>query len=450
MPYLPIAIMPLLASFAPVFSRRVWRHIPLLVIGAILTPGARQITRVLRVMGLADTRSYQTYHRVLNRAVWSSLQVSRILLGLLVLTFAPDGRLVVGIDETIERRRGKGIRARGRYRDPIRSKGGRVVMVWGLRWISMMLLVPIPWAARVWALPFLTVLAPAERACAREGRPYKPVWLWARQMIRLLHRWQPQRQMVVVGDGTYACMDLLLAVSPVATVVTRLRLDAQLYAPPPDRRPGTRGRPRRVGERLPGLRERLDDPSTAWTTVELPCWYGGEARTVEVWSDTAHWYNKSGLPAVPIRWVLIRDPQECFQPLALLCTDQAAAPTQIVAWYVQRWPLEVTFQEVRAHLGVETQRQWSDRAIARTTPALFGLFSLVTLAAHPVMNHPTPPVRQAAWYAKALPTFGDALAVVRRALWTHEDFPFSTAQGETVQIPRALLDRLTDTLAYAA
>lgn len=269
-------------------------------------------------------------------------------------------------------------------------------------------------------------------------------------MIRLLHRWQPQRPLVVVGDGTYACMNLLLAVAPLATVVTRLRLDAQLYAPPPDRQPGTRGRPRRVGARLPGLRAWLDDPSTAWTTMKLPRWYGGEARTVEVCSATAHWYNKSGLPVVPLRWVLIRDPQEGFPPLALLCTDQEAAPLQIVAWYVQRWPLEVTFEEVRAHLGVETQRQWSDRAIARTTPALFGLFSLVTLAAHPVMNHATPPVRQAAWYAKPLPTFADALAVVRRALWTHEDFPFSPVQSETVQIPRALLDRLTDTLAYAA
>jgi hypothetical protein len=450
MPYLPTAIMPLLASFRPVFSRRVWRHVPLLVIGAILTPGARQVTRVLRVMGHADTRSYQSYHRVLNRAVWSSLAASQILLGLLVLTFAPDGPLVVGIDETIERRWGKGIQARGRYRDPIRSKGGRVVMVWGLRWISMMLLVPIPWADRVWALPFLTVLAPSERACGREGRRYKPIWLWARQLIRLLHRWQPQRQVVIVGDGTYACMELLLAVSRLATVVTRLRLDAQLYAPPPDRQPGTRGRPRRVGHRLPGLRERLDDSSTEWTAVELPRWYGGVARTVELCSAQAHWYHKSGRPAVPLRWVLIRDPQEGCAPLALLCTDQAADPRQIVTWYVQRWSLEVTFHEARAHLGVETQRQWSERAIARTTPALLGLFSLVTLAAHPVMNQAAPPVRQAAWYAKAHPTFADALAVVRRALWLHEDFPFSAVPPETVQIPRALLDRLTDTLAYAA
>lgn len=174
MSYLPIAIMPLLAGFAPVFSRRVWRHVPLMVIGAILTPGARQITRVLRVMGLADTSSYQTYHRVLNRAVWSSLQVSRILLGLLILTFAPDGPLVVGIDETIERRGGKRIRARGRYRDPIRSKGGRVVMVWGLRWISMMLLVPIPGQTGSGRCRFLPSLLPPSGRVRGRGVPTNP------------------------------------------------------------------------------------------------------------------------------------------------------------------------------------------------------------------------------------------------------------------------------------
>lgn len=450
MPVLPIEIMPLLAAFAPVFSSRVWRHVPILTIGAILVPGARQVSRILRVMGLADTRCFQTYHRVLNRAVWSSRRASQILLGLLIATFAVTGAVVVGIDETIERRSGRRIRAGGPYRDPVRSTDGRVVTVWGLRWISMMLLVPIPWAGRVWALPFLTVLAPSERAMRRHGGRAKPLAVWARQMIRLLHRWLPQRQVVIVGDGTYACMELLLAVSPIATIVTRLRLDAQLYAPPPLRLPGTKGRPRRVGERLVGLKARLGDPATTWTSVELPRWYGGETRTIELCSGTAHWYNKSGLPAVPIRWVLTRDPAGRLAPLALLCTDQDADPAQIVQWYVLRWQVEVSFQEGRAHLGVETQRQWSDAAIARTTPTLFGLMSLITLAAHPVMRTHPAPLRTAAWYQKPVPTFADALAVVRRALWTQRDIPFSPRQDDMVEIPRALLERLTDTLAYAA
>jgi hypothetical protein len=170
---------------------------------------------------------------------------------------------------------------------------------------------------------------------------------------------------------------------------------------------------------------------------------------VEVASDTAVWYH-SGLPPVPIRWVLIRDPEGRFATQALLCTDPLAEPAQILAWFVLRWQLEVTFEEVRRHLGVETQRQWSDLAILRTTPALFGLFSLVTLWTHPRMGVPGDVVRQAAWYPKALPTFSDALALARRELWAQAAFCMSTADPDMRNIPRAFLDRLTDALFYAA
>lgn len=450
MPILPFEIMPLLVAFAPVFSSRVWRHVPILVMGAILTPGARMVSRVLRVMGLEHEAQFQTYHRVLNRAVWSSLAVSRILLGLLLATFAATGPLVVGIDESIERRRGRRIWAKGRFRDPVRSTQGRPVMVSGLRWISMMLLVPIPWAHRTWALPFLTVLAPAERSNQAANRRHKSISVWARQMIRVLHRWHPTRQLVIVGDGSYAVLDLLDAVRPIATVVTRVRFDAQLFALPPARSPGQRGRPARMGARLPKLSARLKDPTTPWTRLELPRWYGGQTHTIElVWGE-AIWYSKNGQPPVPIRWVLLRDPDEHVPPLALLCTDLTADPAQIISWYIQRWQLEVTFHEARASLGMETQRQWSDRAIARTTPALLGLFSLVTLLAHEPMLASPAPIQSAAWYDKHLPTFSDALALVRRALWTQPHFALSASEGDRVEIPRALLDRLCDTLAYAA
>jgi hypothetical protein len=192
----------LLAPFAPLFSRPVWRHAQVLLVGAILAPGQRMVSSVLRVMGLGRLATFQTYHRVLNRAVWSSLGASRILLGLVVSTFAPHGPLIVGIDETIERRRGKKIAAAGIYRDPVRSSHSHFVKVRGRRWICLMLLVPVPWAARVWALPFLSVLAASERAAQRRGRRYKSLTVWARQMIRQLHRWQPNRSLVVVGDRT--------------------------------------------------------------------------------------------------------------------------------------------------------------------------------------------------------------------------------------------------------
>jgi hypothetical protein len=153
---------------------------------------------------------------------------------------------------------------------------------------------------------------------------------------------------------------------------------------------------------------------------------------------------------VSIRWVLICDPDGKFESQALLSTDPDADPVQIVEWFVQRWQLEVTFEEARAHLGIETQRQWSDLAILRTTPVLLGLFSLVTLFAHHLLQGRELPVRQAAWYSKALPTFSDTLAFVRQHLWPASISWMSPAEADMVIIPKALFARLTDALAYAA
>ena len=446
---LPADIVAFLVPFAPLFSRPVWRHVQVLLVGAILAPGRRMVSSALRAVGLAHVSTFQTYHRVLNRAKWSSLGVSRILFGLLVSTFAPPGPLVVGIDETIERRRGKQIAASGIYRDPVRSSHSHFVKVRGLRWICAMLLVPVPWAARVWALPFLTVLAPSERTARRRRRRFKPLTTWARQMILQVHRWAPERRVVVVGDRAYAALELLDAVRAVATVVTRLRLDARLFTPPPPRMPGQKGRPRLVGDRLPNLTEHAGDAEAAWLQLTIARWYGERDRPLEVLSQTAVWYS-TGLPPVPIRWVLIRDPLGSFPTQALLCTDLDAEPQQIIAWFILRWQLEVTFHEVRAHLGVETQRQWSERAILRTTPALMGLFSLVTLLAHPHLSRCPCRLRTDAWYAKALPTFADALALVRHHLWTQTIFQTSPSPPETTKIPRALFDHLCALLCYAA
>jgi hypothetical protein len=446
---LPEDIFAVLASFAPLFSRRVWRYVPVLVVGAMLAPGRRMVSTVLRTVGLDQTRRFQNYHRVLSRAVWSSLKASRILLGLLVATFAPAGPLVLGIDETIERRRGAKIAAAGIYRDPVRSSRSHFVKVNGLRWISLLLLVPIPWAGRVWALPFLTALAPSERSAQQRGRRHKPITRWARQLVRQVHRWQPDRPLVLVADSSSAALELLAALRPIATVVTRLRLDAQLFAPVPPRRPHQKGRPRVVGQRLPTLEQRSTDPATTWTRLTVAHWYGRQVRDVEVVADTAVWYH-TGLPPVPIHWVLIRDPAAAFPTQALLCTDLAATPAQVIAWFVQRWQLEVTFHALRAHLGLETQRQWTPLAIARTTPALCGLFALVTLLAHPRFSSAAPPLRQSAWYHKPLPTFADALALVRRRLWMSLLFPMSPRIQDRQQIPRPVLDQLCDLLCYAA
>lgn len=449
---LPDAIIHVLRHFEMAFSEPVWEWARILLIGAILAPGKRTVTAALRVMGLSQERQFQNYHRVLNRAIWSSRTLSRILLRLLLRAFVPAGEpVVLGLDDHIERRRGAKIAAKGIYRDAVRSSKSFFVKTSGLRWVCMMVLTSIPWAKRVWALPFLTVLAPSERYHQERGMSHKQLTDWARQMITQVRRWLGERVLVVVADSSYAAIELLSACASLprpVTIVTRLRLDAALYEPAPPREKGKKGAPRKKGQRQPTLAQRLDDPATLWEMVTVR-WYGGVMRQVEVASGTAVWYH-SGMPTVPIRWVLIRDPLGRFEAQALLSTDQSNAAAQIVEWFVLRWQLEVTFEEARAHLGVETQRQWSDLAIVRTTPALLALFSLVTLFAHQLLQGQDMAVRQAAWYQKAVPTFSDTLALVRQQLWPVSISWISPAKPDVVIIPKALVDRLTDTLAFAA
>src|SRR5215210_1478730 len=246
---LPATIIRVLRPFEPVFSGRVWPWAQALLVGAILTPGPRTVAAALRVVGLQDDRPFQNYHRVLNRACWSSRALSPILLRLLVRAFVAAGRpVIVGLDDTIERRRGAKIAAKGIYRDPARSSKGHFVKASGLRWVSLQLLAVVPWAQRVWALPFFTVLAPSERYHQGSGQRHKTLPDWARQQLKQLRRWLPDRRLVVVADSTYAVIELLAACTRLpapVTVVTRLRLDAALYDPAPPRLPGTKGAPRK-------------------------------------------------------------------------------------------------------------------------------------------------------------------------------------------------------------
>ena len=451
---LPTTMVQVLAPFVPLFSERVWQHVQLLLAGAILAPGKRTVASALRAVGLQDERCFCRYHRVLSRAAWSSREASRVLLGLLVETFVLEGPLVVGIDETLERRRGKKIAAKGIYRDPVRSSHGHFVKTSALRWVCLTLLAPVPWASRVWALPFLCALANSERYAKERGRRHKSLTEWAWQLLLVVRRWYPKRQIVAVADGGYASLKLLercRALPNPITFITRLRLDAALYEPAPPRYPGQIGRPRLKGSRLPNLSAVVEDPKADWMPITVSGWYGGAERTVEIVSDTAIWYS-TGLPAVPLRWVLIRDPKEEFETQALLCTDLGAKPERIISWFVRRWQMEATFQEVRQCLGFETQRHWSELAVRRTAPALLGLFSMVTLFAHQHMTSKgVKPLRRTAWYDKSHPTFSDALAVVRKQLWAAErTFCGSSADSETVKVPREFMERLTDALCYAA
>ena len=449
MPTFPSEFQAVIIPYVRLFSRRVFAHAQLLLLGAVLAPGKRTVTAALRIVGLGQQPGWHKYHRVLSRARWSARAASHVLLGQLVAAFLPAGPLVFGLDETLERRWGPRIAARGIYRDAVRSSDAHLVKCSGLRWLCVCLLTPLPWAARVWALPVLTVLAPSAGWATARGRRHKKVTDWARQAVRQLARWLPGRRLICLGDSGYAVLDLLAAAPPRVCWLTRLRLDAALYAPAPPRRAGQLGRPRVKGGRLPGLAQLAADAATDWQALTLPADARGQAKAVEVATGTAVWYSAG--TAVPIRWVLVRPAGEAAGPLtALLSTDLALEAATIVTTYAQRWAVEVTFAQVRAHLGVETQRQWTDRAIARTTPVLLGLFSLVTLLAARLHARGLLRAQVCAWYEKAAPTFSDALAAVRRYLWAETIFDTSPDDTVLLKIPRHQLHIWQEALAWAA
>jgi DDE superfamily endonuclease len=347
----------------------------------------------------------------------------------------------------MERWSGRKIGAKGCYRDAVRSSQKHVIHCFGLKWVSMMLLVPVPWSRRVWALPLLTALC--WPTAQDKHRRHKTSVDWVRQMMKQARRWRPGRHLVLVVDGGFAAVSLALAcVKHKVVMVSRLRWDAALYHPPVAQPPGKRGPNPLKGKRqrrLQGWAERSDTP---WETVEV-AWYKGERKTLWVFSRTALWYTPRQ-PPVAIRDVLVADPEAKLRMAALFCTDPEATPVEILPWVVMRWSVEVTFEEARAHLGFETQRQWSDQAITRTTPGLLGLFSLVTLLALRLSQSMPIPVPTTAWYHKGEPTFADCLALVRQPIWRARYLVKSPPEAECMPFLREIPDLLRHGLPVAA
>ncbi|HYQ92441.1 MAG TPA: transposase [Candidatus Competibacteraceae bacterium] len=446
---LPEMIIAILAPLAGLFSAVVWSHAQVLMIGAILCQGPRTVTAALRVLGLGQEPRFERYHRVLNRTCWSGLQAAQILLGLVIQLLPRHWVPLMVVDDTVERRRGKRIHAKGCYRDAVRSTPKHVVKCFGLKWVCLMLLVRLPWSSRLWALPFFTVLAPSESANHAVKKRHKTTVDWTCQMVKAVSRWL-RRPWVLLGDGSFACLQLgWTCVQHHVVLISRLRLDAQLYAFPTLPVRPRRGPKPRKGPRLPALQARVAQAQRSGEEVEID-WYGGEKRRVRWLSDVALWYRR-GQPPLPIRWVLVVNAEGDPEPAAFFCTCPACEPRWIITAFVLRWNIEVTFEESRRHLGLETQRQWSNLAITRTTPALFGLFSLVCLMAHRLTAAgATLMPRTTAWYAKAEVTFSDVLAFVRRTLWAHQYFSTSVGNPESLLFPQATWEAVLDQLATPA
>jgi hypothetical protein len=444
-------IIQLLSVFAMAFTAPTWARALVLLYGTILAPGRRTVTAALRVMGLADNKHFTNYHRVLNRNRWSPWLLSKLLLGLIIRVCLPAGiPLVVLIDDTLERRRGRKIKYKGWFRDPIRSTAKHVTKSLGIRWLCLAILVPVPWSQRPWALPFMVIPALGPKTSAKLGKRHRTLVDWAMIMIRKVRCWQPDREIVLVGDGTYAAVPLIQCCQRLkgpVKLVSRLRLDACLHDFPGPQPKGKRGPKPKKGARQPSLQARLANPKTRWQRLRV-LWYGGREKEIEIVTGVSLWYRR-GLDPVPIRWVLLRCPEDSFAPQAFFCSDPTISAESTIIWFIGRWNIEVTFEELRAHMGFETQRQWSDKAIERTTPCLFGIFSLVVLMAK-VLYPKRLPISQASWYPKEEATFSDALAAVRNHLWHSMNYSTSSEEADMLLIPQTTLLSLLEMACYSA
>lgn len=433
---LPPGFQRTISDFSTAFRKDVWPKAVLLLTGAIICPGSRTVCNLLRSVGLQAERSFPKYHRLLSQDKWSAKRLSGLLLKLLADAFVGAGEpLIFGIDDTIERRWGAKIKKRGIYRDPVRSSKSHFVKCSGLRWLSLMLITGLPWleAGVFWALPVLTALCPSERFYKTRGKQPKKLPDWTRQIITWLSRKARMlnRPIYLTGDGSFAVYELLMhAQSHGIGMIARMKLNARLFHLPAAKQPqGKPGPKPSVGKRLLSMEKRLTDKRIKWTRVLFSEWYGKRRKEMLITSGVAIWH-KSNTVMVKVKWVLIKDPDGELDPVLLACTDTELSAKKIVAFFVRRWRVEVTFAEVRRHLGVESQRQWSDLAIERSTPCLMALFSIVCLMANTLHQRCGIQPNATAWYRKKDVTFSDVLSAVRLEIWRKAKLSISHFQPD--------------------
>ncbi len=431
---LPSGFQDTISHFSFAFRKDVWPKVVILLTGAIICPGSRTVCNLLRSVGLHWEKNFPKYHRVLSQDKWSAKKLGGVLLGLLVKAFIPKGEpIVFGLDDTIERRWGSKISKRGIYRDPVRSSKSHFVKCSGLRWLSLMVTTHLPWLEKgaYWALPVLTVLCPSERFYTNQGNRVKKLTDWTDQILIWISRkcTDLQRAVYLTGDGSFATFELFIRAQELGIgMIARMKFNARLYELPPKEYPKSKRGPKPpVGKRLLNMTKRLTDKRIKWTKVIFSDWYGHTSKEMMITSGVAIW-RKSNKTLVKIKWVLIKDPEEILEPVLLGCTDFDLEDEKVVSYFVRRWRVEVTFAEVRRHLGVETQRQWSDLAIERSTPCLMALFSIVCLLANSMNQQDSIVPNATAWYKKRQVTFSDVLAAVRIKILSKTKF--STSKGK--------------------
>ncbi len=440
---LPAEILNVLALFSPLFSRPVYKNIVLITAGHLLTKGRRTVADVLRSLGLKAVKNFSRFHWVFSGAKWNSFKGSQILFLQIISIFLPDEELIIPIDTTVERRKGIKIKGLGRQRDPVRSTKNRKVLTIGLQWLVASISIQFPGCQTRWSLPFFTQLIPPKHPLSTsknksdlaKTKRHKKLTDWTVQLVKTIGRWVGKdRKFVVVADVAFATYKIGHAcVNAGGALISRLRLDARVFNFP-DKEKKRKGRPLLVGKRCPLFTEYLKDPTTIWQEVETS-WYGGRKKKLLIYTGIGLWYA-FGIAPLPIRWVLIKDPESKSDPIVLFSTEINHAPERIVEIFVARWSLEVTFEESKRHLGIETQRQWSDKAIDRTTPCIYASFSLVVLMAGKLAkkNREKIPIQRASWYQKRHITFSDTLNYVRMEILKRKYFSKFGLKGELGKI----------------
>jgi hypothetical protein len=452
---IPKAAEPLVSAFSVAFSRQTFQRVVVLFLGAILSPRHRTITGMLRTVGplakcggQALRGHWSDFHRVLCCRVWSCWPLGKVLAAMVLELIPADQPVVCPGDDTTPQHKGKHVYGKGCHHDACRSTHGHVVWVWGHKWVTLAINVKFPFAARPWALPVLCALYRPKELNHAEGRRHKtPIDLLRQLMATLIH-WFPERKFILLGDGGYASHELAGFCHRHrrhVTLVSRFHPQANLYKTPSIRRSKKGGRPRTKGQRVPKPAEAINQSKARRFTVN---WYGGKTRRVELIWGEGHWY-KAADGLVPVRWVFVHDIEGTHRDEYFYSTDPTMPADRIVSLYTGRWSIEVTFQEVRTHLGFATPRNWSRRSVLRTAPCLLGLFSVVSLIFHRHTRGTATRPASFAWYVKAETTFGDAMTCVRRLCWS-EVFQQSPKHAGVTKLPRPLRIMLLDHLSRAA
>ncbi len=442
---LPKDAQPLLFALAAAFTAPTFQRFTSLMAAAILTTGRHTVANLLRTLGLLATGHRTSYQRVLSAAHWSGLQLACLLTHFLLQHLLPQGVVRLVGDDTVDGHKGKKVHGKARHRDPVRSTHRYTAWRYGHKWVVLAALVSFPFAPRPWALPILVDRYYSQDDNRKRNRPHRtPAQLLCR-LLRLMLWKFPQRTFLFLGDSSYGTHEVARFVGrhrDRLTLISKLHPEANLFEPPP---PYTgKGRPRVKGQPLPKPSQAVRAARRQRLTVG---WYGGGRRRVEVATGTGCWY-KSGRGLVPLRWVFVQDQSGTHRDEYFYCTDPTMTPKAIISHYTARWNIETTFQELRAHLGLETTRGWCAKTVRRAAPCLFGLYTVVAL-----LYHALPEAQRSGsvcWPGKQGGTFSDALAAVRRWLWTEWVFPQAGSTAAIEKLPEPLREILFSALAPAA